>query len=380
MIYLDNSATTQMSENCLEAFRDYGINNFYNPSALYSKSLEVANKIKSVRNTILRSLYANEKSHFIFTASGSEADNIAMLCSIKSKRGKVIVGSVEHSAIYNCANELKNRGFDVFFAPCDKYGKTDIEALEKLLDSDVVLISIMHVCNETGAINDLSKISKLIKKKCPNAIFHSDGVQAFGKLPINVVALGVDLYSISGHKIHAPKGIGGLYVREGLFLKTFVFGGGQENNIRSATENVPNIMALEIAVMQSQHDIQQSYDCLKYLQKYLILQLEENFANIKINTDYENSAPHIVSFCFEGSRGEVVLHCLEDRGIIVGTGSACSAKKLSKRIPQALNIDDNFAQGMLRVSFCRSNSVTDIDTLIANLKEVNKELANFQRA
>ncbi|MEG1609024.1 MAG: cysteine desulfurase family protein [Clostridia bacterium] len=379
MIYFDNAATTQMSERCIDAYKEYCMNNFYNPSALYSKALDVSNQIKLARNAIAKSLGASDKSQFIFTASGSEADNIAMFCSVKSKRGKIIVGSVEHSAIYNCANELKNRGFEVIFAPCDCFGKTDIVQLEKLLDTDVVLVSIMHVCNETGAINDLSKIAKLLKQKCPNAIFHSDGVQAYGKLSVNVASLGVDLYSVSAHKIHGPKGIGGLYVKEGLNLKTFVFGGGQESNIRSATENVSNIMAFEIAVKQCFSNFNTSVQHMQMLQKHLIAQLSINFDDIKINTNVNDCAPHIISFCFENARGEVVLHCLEDMGIIVGTGSACSAKKLSKRIPQALGIEDKYAQGMLRVSFCESNTIEEVDKLAQCLKKVVEELKNYQR-
>lgn len=378
MIYLDNAATTAMSKSCLKAFEDYGINNFYNPSALYSGALSISNEIKNARHTVLRSLGASS-GKIIFTASGSEADNIALLCSIKSKRGKVIVGSVEHSAIFNAANELKNRGFEVIYAPVDGYGKIVLSELEKILDESVVLVSIMHVCNETGAQNDLTAISKLIKKLSQNAIFHSDGVQAFGKIVTNVTSLGVDLYSISGHKLHAPKGIGALYVREGMFLKTFVFGGGQEFDIRSSTENVANIMALKIAVEENVAKFASNFKHNQLLQSHLIDALKSNFDDILIITNISVSAPHIVSCALKDERGEVVLHCLEDRGIIVGTGSACSAKKLSKRIPEALAINSNYSSGMLRISFCEENSIDDVDKFIVALKEINADLKQFKR-
>lgn len=377
MIYLDNAATTCLDEKCLDVIKEYNIDRFYNPSALYRKAMESANAIKEARNIIAKSLGAKGEE-IIFTASGSEGDNIALFCSVRSKSGKIIVGSSEHSAIYNSALELKVRGFDVIFAPCDCYGRTDIEKLEKLLDDKVVLVSIMHVCNETGALNDLAKISKLIKSKCPRAIFHSDGVQAYGKIPVNVKALGVDLYTISGHKVHAPKGIGALYCRSNLYLKTFVFGGGQENNIRSATENLPSIMAFSYVVDNNFKNIAQNYQNVKELRDYLYSQLLENFENIKINTDINNSSPYVFSFALNSARGEVLVHCLEDKGVIVGTGSACNSQKSTKRIPSALGIDEDFAQGMIRVSFNEQNTKSDVDEFIKALGENLGELIKYQ--
>lgn len=377
MIYLDNAATTALDEKCLDIIREYNIERFYNPSALYRKAMESANSIKQARNVIARSLGVKGEE-IIFTASGSEGDNIALFCSIKAKSGKVIVGSSEHSAIYNCALELKVRGYDVVFAPCDRFGRTDLDKLAELLDDKVVMVSVMHVCNETGAINDLAAISKLIKAKCPRAIFHSDGVQAYGKIPVNLKSLGVDLYTISGHKIHAPKGIGALYCRSGLYLRTFVFGGGQENNIRSATENLPSIMAISYVVENNFKDIPSNYAKVKELRDYLNKSLIDNFKNIKINTDTDKSSPYVFSFALNSARGEVLVHCLEDKGIIVGTGSACNSQKSTKRIPAALGIEDSFAQGMIRISFNEKNTKEDVDKFIEALRESLSELIKYQ--
>ena len=378
MIYLDNAATTRLDDVCWEALKKYNSQEFFNPSALYRKAMENSKAIKLARSVIAKSLGAKSEE-IIFTASGSEADNIALLCSLRAKSGRVLVGSSEHSAVYNCALELKVRGYDVEFVPCDRFGRTDMNKLEAMLDEKVALVSIMHVCNETGALNDLTAISKLIKAKAPRAIFHSDGVQAYGKIATDVKSLGVDLYSVSGHKVHAPKGIGALYCRSGLYLKTFVYGGGQENGVRSATENVPAIMAFADVVEKNFCNVKDNYKKVSELRECLKSQLENNFENIKINTDCENSSPYVFSFALNSARGEVMVHCLEDKGVIVGTGSACNSQKSTKRIPQALGIADNYAQGMLRVSFNESNTKSDVDAFIKALGESLQELIKYQK-
>ena len=378
MIYLDNAATTRLDDGCWEKLKLYNNQEFYNPSALYRKAMEASKAIKSAREVIAKSLGAKSEE-IIFTASGSEADNIALLCSLKAKSGKVIVGSSEHSAVYNCALELKVKGYDVEFVPCDSYGRTDMAKLQAMLDEKVVLVSIIHVCNETGALNDLAGISKLIKAKSPRALFHSDGVQAYGKVSVDVKSFGVDLYSISGHKVHAPKGIGALYCRSGLYLKTFVHGGGQENGVRSATENVPSIMAFADVVDRNFCNLKNNFKNVSELRDYLLCELNNNFENIKVNTDIENSSPYVFSFAFNSARGEVMVHCLEDKGVIIGTGSACNSQKSTKRIPQALGVNDDYAQGMLRVSFNESNTKADVDCLVKALRESLSDLIKYQK-
>lgn len=378
MIYFDNAATTQMDKICLEAYQQYGVDNFYNPSALYSKSLQVSNCIKSARNIIAKTIGAT-KEEIVFTASGSEADNLALLCSIKSKKGKVIISNVEHSAVYNTAQELSRRGYEVVFAPCDRYGRVDQNAFEQLVDDSVVLVSIMHVCNETGALNDIKTLCKILKAKSPYALFHCDGVQAYGKIPVNVKTLGIDMYSASGHKIHGPKGIGFLYVKKGIVLRPIIFGGGQENNIRSATENVASIMALAMVVEKNFSSLKSNAEHIKSLQLYAYDQLSSSFEDIRFNTDLEHSIGNILSFAIKGVRGEVVTHCMEEKGIIVGTGSACSARKSHHRIPQALGIDNAYAEGMLRVSWNENNTKQEIDQFVSALIQVVATLQEYQR-
>ncbi|MGN0789776.1 MAG: cysteine desulfurase family protein [Christensenellales bacterium] len=378
MIYLDNAATTKMDERCVEIIRKYGIERFYNPSALYGEALKVANDVKTSRAAIARSLGA-EREEIIFTASGSEADNLAMLCSIKTKKGRVIVGGGEHSAVYACANELSNRGYEVVFAPVDRYGKVKLDELASLVDEQTVLVSIMHVSNETGAINDIKKIVEIVKAKSPRALVHSDGVQAYGKLPVSVKSLGVDMYSISAHKVHGPKGLGALYVKKGLFLRPIILGGGQEGGVRSATENVASIMALGEVVETDSKAVMKKYQNYKALQRYAIDRLTEALPDCLINTDVENSVGNIISLSLADMRGEVVVHCMEDMGVIVGTGSACSAGKSTKRIPKALGIEQRYVEGMLRISFDESNTRSDVDTCVECLAKVVENLKDYQK-
>lgn len=378
MIYLDNAATTPMDRNAIEVYAKYACDCFYNPSALYSKALDSSNAIKKARNTLLKALGATS-GDIIWTASGTEADNIAMFCANKHKKGKVIIGSTEHSAIYNCAKELSYRGYEIIYAPCDKYGKTLLNQLEQLLDSEVVLVSIMHVCNETGAINDLNAISKLIRKHSPKAIFHSDGVQAFGKINFCLANLEVDLYSISAHKINGCKGLGALWKAKNINLRTFVFGGGQEFNIRSATENVPAIMAFESLLHNFATKTVNFYKHARELQKNCIQLIQSSFPLAVINTNESQSSPNIVSFSINNTRGEVVSHCMEDNGIIIGTGSACASKKSNNRIPLALGLENKYHSGMLRISFGYDNTLEEIVTMTEKLIEVVADINKYQK-
>ena len=368
MIYLDNAATTKMFDDCLDAYKKYAVDCFYNPSALYAKALEPYNAMNQARKTIASALGC-DMSEILFTASGSESDNIALRSTIKFKKGRVIISSVEHAAINNTALYLQSKGYELVFAPCDRCGRVIIDEFKKLLTKDTVLVSIMHVCNETGACNDIKTISELAKSMSKDIIVHSDGVQAFGKIPVNVKALGVDYYSISAHKIHGPKGIGALYINKNSHPRTFIFGGGQENNIRSATENIASIIAFEIATKKTMESLMKNYKYMRELQTLTIDMLNNLFnkEDICINTDSKNAGPHIVSIAFSKARGEGILHFMESKGIIVGTGSACSAKKSLKRVPKALNLNEKYYDGMIRLSFSYDTKKDDIVSAVNNL-------------
>lgn len=378
MIYLDNAATTRMYDECMKEFEKYSLFEYYNPSALYNLSLGITNAIKDARRIIGSSINA-DADEIIFTASGSESDNLAIFGGLKRKNKKLIFSSVEHSAVYNSALELKNQGYNVIFAPVDKCGRVDIEKFVDLLDEDVILVSVMQVSNETGAVNDIKKLVGYTRDYAKNALFHVDGVQGFMKIKTNVKSLGIDLYSMSAHKIHGPKGVGALYIKKGVNLKPIIFGGGQEFGLRSATENVAGISAfakaVEITAKKENYGYSDSKELLKYLADKLILNYGEY---VVVNTDFNNSAPHILSVAFDNIRGEVMLHALEKKGIIIGTGSACSSKKANKRIPISLGLKPSFFDGMLRISLSDNNTKDDIDELIRAFDAEYTILKNYK--
>ncbi|MBE5762924.1 MAG: cysteine desulfurase [Clostridiales bacterium] len=377
MIYLDNAATTRMYKECMDVYEKYACELYYNPSALYSQSMIGGEALKQARLNLAKKLSVNPQEIY-FTASGSEGDNMAFISSIKQKKGKILISSVEHAAVYNMACHMKEQGFDLDFVDVDAYGRVILADFRAKMTKDVIFCSIMHVCNETGAINPIRELCQIAKEINPRCIFHSDGVQAFGKIPVNLKNLGVDVYTISSHKIHGPKGVGAIYIKESVHPKTFIYGGGQENNIRSATENVPGIAAFSKAIDMKIPSVLDEMQGAKEKQKY-IMDYISKFDDCIINTNIENSSPYIVSFSLKNVRGEGVVHTLEAKDIIIGTGSACSAKKGLKRIPQALNLDPAYHNGMLRISFDTFDSYQDIDTALDELAKAIIIERNLQK-
>ena len=260
MIYLDNAATTKMTEGSLRVLKEANEERWFNASALYKEASEESRRIREAREALSAALRAGG-GELYFLSGGTEADNTALLCTRKPKGSRVIVGEGEHDAVINPAKLLKEQGFDVVFAPIKPDGGVDEEKFAELLTPDVSLVSVMHVSNETGAVNDIAKLVRMTKKASPKAVFHSDGVQAFGKVKVDLRALGVDLYTVSGHKIGAPKGIGALYVAKGAPVRPLVYGGGQEKGFRSGTENGPAIEAFAVAAETAVRDL--SANCSK---------------------------------------------------------------------------------------------------------------------
>ncbi|MDD4840001.1 MAG: cysteine desulfurase family protein [Clostridia bacterium] len=377
MIYFDNAATTKMYAECEEVLRHFCTEEYFNPSALYANSTKVTNEINRVREELLNTLHAPQ-GELIFTGSGTEADNMVMFGTKKWKNARIIVSEGEHDAIYNSALELKQQGYDVQFVSITKSGAVDIESLKSLLNENVALVSIMHISNETGAINDLQKISKLIRANSPKAIIHSDGVQAFGKIDINLRALGVDLYTISGHKIHAPKGVGALFIKKGVFVRPLIFGGGQEKGYRSSTENVAGICAFGVANAMGQSKFATNYSTKREIVEYLVAKLRENIPSAQIITPLENCAPNILTVAFENIRGEVLLHILEKDNILVGIGSACSSHKES-RFKKLLALDDRHRDGIVRFSFSQFNTIEEVDIVVEKIVSALNEFGNFVR-
>lgn len=377
MIYLDNAATTKMYDEALRVLTEANEKRWFNASALYKEASEESKTIRRARETLLGALKAGD-GELYFLSGGTEADNTALFCTRKAKGSRVIVSEGEHDAVINPAKVLKEQGYDVVFAPIKSDGGVDEEKFAALLTPDVSLVSVMHVSNETGAVNDIAKLSAMTKRAAPKAIFHSDGVQAFGKIKVNLRSLGADLYTVSGHKIHGPKGIGALYVAKGAPVKPLVFGGGQEKGFRSGTENGPAIEAFAAAAERTMRNFEE--DCSKkrrYLE-YLQEGLENGVPDVKIITDTERSAPHILTVAFGGVRGEVLLHALEERGILVGVGSACSSHRES-RFKSLLGLDEAHRDGIVRFSVSAFNDFSEVATVVRETADAVARLKEYAR-
>lgn len=377
MIYLDNAATTKMYDEALRVLTEANEKRWFNASALYKEASEESKTIRRARETLLGALKAGD-GELYFLSGGTEADNTALFCTRKAKGSRVIVSEGEHDAVINPAKVLKEQGYDVVFAPIKSDGGVDEEKFAALLTPDVSLVSVMHVSNETGAVNDIAKLSAMTKRAAPKAVFHSDGVQAFGKIKVNLRSLGADLYTVSGHKIHGPKGIGALYVAKGAPVKPLVFGGGQEKGFRSGTENGPAIEAFAAAAERTMRNFEE--DCSKkrrYLE-YLREGLENGVPDVKIITDTERSAPHILTVAFGGVRGEVLLHALEERGILVGVGSACSSHRES-RFKSLLGLDEAHRDGIVRFSVSAFNDFSEVATVVCETADAVARLKEYAR-
>lgn len=364
MIFFDNASTTKVDEDCREIFEDCFFENYYNPSARYHKAIEVSKKIGNARNQTIEALKGD--GQIIFTSSGTESNNLALLGTKKKKNSRIIISESEHPAIMNPAMELKQRGFDVVLAPVDNTGKIIFEEYKNLIDENTSIISIMYINNETGCINDIKKLCSYAKSCNKNIIFHCDGIQAFGKVKIDLRDLNVDLFSISSHKIHSPKGTGALFVKKGIYINPVIFGGGQENNIRSSTENVAGILCLGFMAKKASLNLNQNYDKVMCIYNYIKYELgKEDF--IKMISS-EESSPYILAFTIKHIRGEVMLHALEKYGIMIATGSACSSHKniIKKWKINSLPID--FQNGILRLSFSQYNTINEAEYFIKCFK------------
>lgn len=377
IIYLDNAATTPCYEEVAELIKRESTDGYFNPSALYKPSVDSALKLKKAREIIKNALHAPD-GELYFTSGGSESDNTALFCTRKPRNSRIIVGLGEHDAVMNSANELKNQGYDVVFAPINTDGSVNVEEFKKLLNENVSLVSIMHVSNETGAVNDIARLVKLTRKLAPNAVFHSDGVQAFEKIRVNLRALDVDLYSVSAHKIHGPKGIGALFVKKGVSIKPLIFGGGQEKGFRSGTENLPSILGLAKAVELNETNFEQNNSKRVDFKEYLTQKLTEQIDDIAIISPKTDCSPHILTVAFKDVRGEVLLHSIEEDGILVGIGSACSSHHES-RFKSLLGLDDSHRDGIIRFSSSEFSDINDVDFVVSSIKSHLETLKNYKR-
>lgn len=377
MIYLDNAATTKICDEALSAFEKYYKEEYYNPSAVYGGAIKVKSEVERARETIASALRVPADNVF-FTASGSEGDNMAIFGSVGSVKaaGRVICSECEHPAVYNAFLALKSKGYDVETVPCEHNGTVNVKAFEELIaDSKTTFASIMHVNNETGGVNDIIRLAKKLKEKNPDAVFHSDGVQAFMKVLVPLRNSEVDLYSFSAHKINGPKGVGGIYVKKPNRLSPLVYGGGQEKGLRSGTENTAGIIAFA-AACEKWREGRKTYLDRFTAYREIVINALSCVSDITYNTEVERSSPHIISLNVGGVKGEVLLHMLEEKGIYLGRGSACSTKNSSPRALKALDVT---GEGTVRISFGIYNTEEEIKYFANELVEAIKKLRSIMR-
>jgi cysteine desulfurase len=388
MIYLDNGATTPVHDRVKKVLIENTDKYFGNPSSLHKLGIESEKNIKNSRKIIAKYMGVQEKS-LVFTSGGSESNNYAIkgTASTFINRGKhIITTTIEHASVYNTFKHLEANGFEVEFLNVDSNGLINLEELEEKIRKDTILVSIMHVNNEIGSIQDLEKIGKLIKSKNENTIFHTDAVASFGKLPIEPKKWNVDLISVSGHKVYCPKGVGLLYIKEGLKITSLIHGGSQEGDRRAGTENTLGICSFGEAVsILDERNIKEDFDKLSELKKYTIEKLNEKIKDFRINgfsDEYENYfSPYVLNIGFKNVKGEVLLHYLEGMDIYVSTTSACSSKESKKgsRILEALNVPKDFIDGSIRITFSHYTTKEEIDSFIKALEEGLLMLRMFKK-
>jgi len=378
--YFDNSATTKVLDCVKDAVVDAMCVNYGNAAAKHRKGVEAENLIREAKKAIADTLKVQEKE-ILFTSGGTESNNTALIGTALANRraGKhLITTGVEHPSIYNMSF-LEEMGFEVTYLPVDHLGHISLEDLEKAIREDTILVSVMYVNNEVGAVEPIEAISQCIKKKNPKTLFHVDAIQAYGKYKIRPKKQGIDLLSVSGHKIHAPKGVGFLYIRDGVKIRPILFGGGQQKGMRSGTENVPGCVGLGVAAREAYKDFDARIEKLYTLREHLIAGLKP-LGGVTINgSEDRTNAPQIVSASFEGVRSEVLLHALEDKGVYVSSGSACSSNHpgISGTL-KGIGVKKELLDSTIRFSLGDLNTEEEVDYAIGVLGELLPVLRRYQ--
>ncbi|WP_139903623.1 cysteine desulfurase family protein [Clostridium thermarum] len=373
LVYFDNGATTKPYEEVIEAVADTMRNNFGNPSSAHGIGLKAEKKLKDARERAAKTLNCSPEE-IIFTSGGSESNNF-LIKGFTAPGAHVITSVIEHPSVLNTLKDLEGSGIKVTYLGVDSDGRISLEELKNSLNNDTRLITIMHVNNEIGVVQDLEAIGKLIKENSPRVKFHVDAVQGYGKLKIDVKKAQIDLLSVSGHKIHGPRGVGFSYIKKGLSPKALISGGGQERNFRSGTENLPGIAGFVEAAEKVHTNLYDNYNKVMGLKEYFIERLG-NIKGIRINSpNTEHFSPYILSVSFPGIRGEVLLHLLEEKGVYVSTGSACSSKGHGdSHVLKAIGLKTEELKGTIRFSFSEFNSKEEVDYTIEVLEKSLKFL------
>ncbi len=382
-IYLDNAATTMCAEPVRELIFKTLAEDYGNPSSLHQMGVDAEKYVRRAAEQIAGTLKCREKE-LIFTSGGTESNNLALIGAARAnaRAGKHIISTqIEHPSVKKVLAQLEKEGFRITLLPADQHGRTDLQALEDALDEDTILVSMMMVNNEIGTIQPVAEASSLIRKKAPKALFHVDAIQAYGKIKIVPHKLGIDLLSVSGHKIHGPKGVGFLFVRNGVKITPILFGGGQQNGMRSGTINVPGIAGLGLAAVYCDQTLTEHAGQMYALRDHMIAQLQE-MDTVQVNgcTGRDCAAPHIVNASFTGIRSEVMLHSLEDRGIYVSSGSACASHHPSDRSTlMIMGCPKEVTDAAIRFSFSIYTTKQEIDETLAALRELLPVLRRYVR-
>ena len=380
--YFDNSATTRCLDSVVTLMQQVLLEDYGNPSSLHMKGVVAEKYIKTATEHITRTLKVAEKE-IVFTSGGTESNNLALIgvALANQRAGKhMITTSIEHASVYNPLIFLEEQGFEVTYLPVDKTGRISLEALKEAVREDTILVSMMHVNNEIGTIEPVEEAVQLIREKNPRTLIHVDAIQSFGKLRIYPKRMGIDLLSVSGHKIHGPKGVGFLYVKDKTKIKPIIHGGGQQKNMRSGTENVAGIAGLGAAVEDLYQNFDEKIDRLYELREYLVTGMKK-LEGITVNgAQGRNAAPHIVSVSFSGIRAEVLLHALEERGIYVSTGSACSSNHpaISGTL-KAIGVKPELLDATVRFSLSVESTKEEADYVLEQLAELLPVLRRFRR-
>ena len=383
MIYFDNAATTRAADEVAERVRYMLLENFGNPSAQSMMGVRAENELNDARKIMAKSINALPEEIY-FTSGGTEDDNWAIFGTAEGykRSGKhMITTSIEHPAVSEPMERLRQKGWDITVLDVDKNGYIDLDALRDSIREDTVLVSAILVNNEVGTIQDVVSIGRIIKEKNPNTLFHVDAVQAFGKYPIDVRKMGIDMLSMSGHKIHGPKGVGFFYMKKGLKVRPIIYGGGQERGQRSATENTPGIAGLAKAVELAMENMEKSHNTVMEIKKTLADGILKEIPKTHINgPSIEDASPYVLNVSFNGLRSEVLLHALEEKEVYVSAGSACSSKKKGgSHVLRSLGLSEERIEGAIRFSFCRYNTVDEAEACLEILKEKTAFLRKYMR-
>jgi len=388
-VYMDNSATTRVYPEAVDIMIKTMTEDFGNPSSLHNKGLDAEHYVRAAAEKIAKALRCSG-DEITFTSGGTESNNMAIVGSFLAKRRKgshIVCSAIEHASVLSVMKFLEGEGCEVTYIDADERGYLRPEDFAAAVRADTILVSCMQVNNEIGTVQPVAEIARAVKAKNKDVYFHVDAIQSFGKVPVYPARMGIDLLSVSGHKLHGPKGSGFLYIRKGTLVRPIIYGGGQQRNMRSGTENVPAIAGLGVAVEKTFADMDERVSYISGLRDKLVDGLTA-VPEVYCNTygagsgteDKSGTAPHIASISFVGVRAEVMLHALEDKGIYVSSGSACSSnKKRESAVLRSVGMDADRLESTLRFSLCEDNTEEEVDYVISTVTEMLPMLRHYVR-